>query len=44
MSDKKEGLGDKVEKIIHTIAPVFKKKECPKCRRRKAFLNKISKK
>ena len=41
--DKKDGLGDKVEKVIKFIAPRThsRKKNCRNCRKRKNKLNKF---
>lgn len=39
--EEKEGLGDKVEKVIKKIAPRLaeKKKDCIGCKKRKKWLN-----
>tara|TARA_B110000014_G_C19923757_1_gene477895 strand:- start:567 stop:728 length:162 start_codon:yes stop_codon:yes gene_type:complete len=41
--DKKDGLGDKVEKAIKFIAPKThsRKRNCRKCRKRKQDLNEL---
>ena len=36
----KDGLGDKVEKVIETVLPRTAKRKCSKCQKRKRRLNK----
>lgn len=39
MKEKTKGAGDKIEEIIHKVAPKLADKQCKGCQKRKAWFN-----